>query len=118
MDFNYFIFPAPDSSYTADEFSQDLIYIPWINQIFGHSDASLPIPCLYLPYTQGSSKLIIYFHGNAEDLGLAYELLDHLKNSLKVHVLAIEYPGYGIYPGTPSAEAILEDALTVWDYLT
>lgn len=33
-------------------------------------------------------------------------------------MLAIEYPGYGIYPGSPSAEAILEDALTVWEYLT
>jgi len=61
---------------------------------------------------------VIYFHGNAEDLGLAYELLDHLKSSLKVHVLAVEYPGYGIYPGKTTAEAILEDALTVWDYFT
>ena len=32
--------------------------------------------------------------------------------------MAIEYPGYGIYPGKPTAEGILEDALTVWDYLT
>lgn len=35
-----------------------------------------------------------------------------------MHVLAIEYPGYGIYPGSPSAEKILEDALTLWNYLT
>ena len=45
-------------------------------------------------------------------------MLDYLKSTLKVHVLAIEYPGYGIYPGSPTAEAILEDAITVWDYLT
>jgi hypothetical protein len=38
--------------------------------------------------------------------------------TLKMHVLAIEYPGYGIYPGSPNAEGILEDALTVWNYLT
>lgn len=35
-----------------------------------------------------------------------------------MHVLAVEYPGYGIYPGPCSAEAILEDALSVWEFLT
>jgi pimeloyl-ACP methyl ester carboxylesterase len=35
-----------------------------------------------------------------------------------MHVLAMEYPGYGIYPGSPTAEGILEDAMTVWEYLT
>ena len=86
-----------------------------------HNDPSLPIPCLYLPCLnqgKGSTKLLVYFHGNAEDLGLAMELLEHLRSSLKVHVLAMEYPGYGIYPGPPSDTQILEDALSVWEYLT
>jgi hypothetical protein len=61
---------------------------------------------------------MLYFHGNAEDLGLAWDLMDHIRNSLKVHVLAMEYPGYGFYPGPPSAEQILDDALSVWEYLT
>ena len=71
-----------------------------------------------MPYPSGASKLLIYFHGNAEDLGNSYELLEQLKNSLKMHVMCIEYPGYGIYPGKPTAEGILEDALIVWEYLT
>lgn len=33
------------------------------------------IPCLFLPYDDGSNKIIIYFHGNAEDIGLAFDLL-------------------------------------------
>ena len=33
------------------------------------------IPCLYLPYDDGSSKLLVYFHGNAEDIGLAFDML-------------------------------------------
>ena len=45
-------------------------------------------------------------------------MLDHLRNTLKIHVLAIEFPGYGIYPGKPNAEVILEDAIAVWNYLT
>ena len=42
------------------------------------------IPCLYLPYLGGSSKILIYFHGNAEDVGLAMELLAFVKDMLKV----------------------------------
>ena len=46
------------------------------------------IPCLYMPFTDEFGKysnlLLIYFHGNAEDIYLAYELLSNLKNELKV----------------------------------
>ncbi len=33
------------------------------------------IPCLYMPYDEGATKLVIYFHGNAEDIGLAFDLM-------------------------------------------
>ena len=33
------------------------------------------IPCLYLPCEDGGNKVVIYFHGNAEDIGLAFDLL-------------------------------------------
>ena len=33
------------------------------------------IPCLFMPYDDGAKKLAIYFHGNAEDIGLAFDLL-------------------------------------------
>lgn len=45
------------------------------------------IPCLYLPYKEGvlhSNILMIFFHGNAEDIYLAYDLLRNLKKELKV----------------------------------
>jgi abhydrolase domain-containing protein 17 len=73
---------------------------------------------MYLPYSQGSSKILIYFHGNAEDIGLATELLDYVRSLLRVHVLAVEYPGYGIYDGTPDAAQIQIDADYVYFYLT
>lgn len=55
------------------------------------------IPCLHIPFSLGSSKVILYFHANAEDVVLAHELLDYVKQYLRVNVLAVEYPGYGIY---------------------
>ena len=47
------------------------------------------IPCLYLPYVSGSSKVLIYFHGNAEDVGLATELLNFIKEMLKVSLFCV-----------------------------
>jgi hypothetical protein len=37
-----------------------------------------------MPYLMGSSKILIYFHGNAEDVGLSMELLIFVRDMLKV----------------------------------
>lgn len=55
------------------------------------------IPSMQMPLNSGSSKTIVYFHANAEDMVLCGELLDYLRSLLKVNVIAVEYPGYGIY---------------------
>ena len=55
------------------------------------------VPCLFLPCLKGSNKLIIFFHGNAEDLGISYEMLDHMRTALRINMMAVEYPSYGIY---------------------
>lgn len=73
---------------------------------------------------------MIFFHGNAEDLGISYEMLDHLRQSLKLNILAVEYPGYGIYNSqtlgsttssltssfVPSEPKILSDAESVLNF--
>ena len=55
------------------------------------------IPTLYMPFHMGSSKLLIYFHANAEDIVLSHDLLDYMRVLLRVNIIAVEYPGYGIY---------------------
>ena len=55
------------------------------------------IPLMYLPYEKGSSKLLVYFHANAEDIVLCSELLEFMRTLLKINVVAVEYPGYGLY---------------------
>jgi len=71
-----------------------------------------------MPYINGSSKLLIYFHGNAEDVGLATDLLSFVMEKMKIHVLAMEYPGYGVYHGDPTPRQIALDAQNLYDYLT
>ena len=76
------------------------------------------IPCLLLkPSNYTSSFILIYFHGNGEDVYLAYDLLNNLRNNLQIYILAVEYPGYGIYKGSPSAERINQDAVKVYEYI-
>ena len=66
---------------------------------------------------QGPGKLLIYFHGNAEDIGMCYTLMSCFRRRLNVRVLAFEYPGYGLYGYEASdAERMLRDALTVFDF--
>ena len=42
---------------------------------------------------------MIYFHGNAEDVGLTHYLNKSFKDILGVRVLAMEYRGYGLHGG-------------------
>jgi pimeloyl-ACP methyl ester carboxylesterase len=49
------------------------------------------------------SKVVVYFHGNGEDLADSIPMVSLLR-TLGVGVLAVEYPGYGIAAGTPSEQ--------------
>ena len=74
---------------------------------------------MYLPNDDPSDKILLYFHANAEDIGVAFDLLCKVGEELGVHVLAVEYPGYGLYKSSPPDEnKMKEDAIIVYDYLT
>jgi esterase/lipase len=134
MELNSLIFPHGPASYNAKTFEGNLIYIPR-NNPFDESPNRIPaqsradhykksikpeyIPCLYLPYHLGSSKTMLYFHGNSEDLGQVFDFLMYIRSSLCINVAAMEYPGYGIYHAkTCTASQILEDARIIFDYFT
>lgn len=74
------------------------------------------IPALYIRYSMGSNKILLYFHANAEDLGMISTSMSQISQYLQVNILAIEYPGYGIYKGNPSSTLLLEDANIIYDY--
>ncbi len=60
---------------------------------------------MYLPYKYGSDKFILFFHGNAEDLGHSLGIMKSLRKNLKLNVIGIEYPGYGIYKNGNSSSS-------------
>ena len=126
MDLDWFIFPSPDSSYSYDKIKLgEIIYIPKkklpeydtdepVNNVFKS------IPCLYIKFTSISENNKIYgifFHGNAEDINLANEMLSHIRSTLSINIIAPEFAGYGIYSGYPTEGQLFNDAVNVFDYM-
>ena len=61
---------------------------------------------------------IIYFHGNAEDLGGIESRLQMMRDRLHVSVLGWDYPGYGHSSGLVDERATLRGAHAVLAYAT
>jgi len=95
------IYPAPAPSYTIASFQNELILIPRTD---GES-----VPCLLLPFRH-ARFLFIYFHANAEDLGLCHSFCKIMRDLFQVHVLSVEYPGYGICGGKTDEAGIVANA--------
>lgn len=70
----------------------------------------------YVPHPDAKATLL-WFHGNAGNLGHRVDLLRHLHQKLDVHVLMIDYRGYGRSEGHVSEYGTYQDALAAYDYL-
>jgi fermentation-respiration switch protein FrsA (DUF1100 family) len=69
----------------------------------------------YLP-NSASEKVLLWFHGNAENIGHG---LEHLRfySRLGVNVLALDYRGFGKSGGSPDETGVYRDADAAYDYL-
>ena len=108
---NKVLFPAPPSSYDAS--------LPGL--IWDKENAEAPArPFLLIKSIRVQSpNYIVYFHGNACDLGnIDFELREMSKHA-NANILAVEYPGYGIYAheSAPTAEGINAAADHALQYL-
>eukprot|EP00435_Cladocopium_sp_Y103_P048003 s892_g14.t1 len=122
---NRFVFPAPQPSYGAQSYKRNLCWIPWnsvispkrVDEAAEASGANGGIPCLWFPAPKAAT-VILFFHANAEDLGMSFAVLRHVRDQFKVNVLAVEYPGYGLlHHMEPSEAAVYEVALTAFRFL-
>lgn len=76
----------------------------------GHRVAIL---CLMNP---AASQLVLYAHGNGEDLGSLREMIAEYRTQ-GFNVCAFDYEGYGISDGHPSTKNAYRDIDTVYTYL-
>lgn len=114
------IFSAPAPSYNAQSYRRHLCWLPWSEIISPRRAEQIDedgIPCLWFPATQAQA-ILVYFHANAEDLGMSFHMMKHMRDKFKVNVLAVEFPGYGLLEHVaPSEASLYEVALTTFRFL-
>eukprot|EP00929_Paragymnodinium_shiwhaense_P086748 TRINITY_DN47198_c0_g1_i1.p1 TRINITY_DN47198_c0_g1~~TRINITY_DN47198_c0_g1_i1.p1 ORF type:complete len:497 (+),score=85.78 TRINITY_DN47198_c0_g1_i1:115-1605(+) len=110
---NNLVFAAPPASYTPASFAGELLWVPRA----ALQSLSSGIPCLLLQQP-GAPRLIIFFHANAEDLGMLQPFAKRLSTLMALHLLAVEYPGYGMCSGQPGEALIFSDAEAVLRFVT
>jgi fermentation-respiration switch protein FrsA (DUF1100 family) len=71
----------------------------------------------YFLVVPDSPKVLLWFHGNAENIGMG---LDHLAmlGRLGVNVMELDYRGYGKSAGSPNEAGVYRDADAAYLYLT
>eukprot|EP00931_Biecheleriopsis_adriatica_P048002 TRINITY_DN27712_c0_g1_i1.p1 TRINITY_DN27712_c0_g1~~TRINITY_DN27712_c0_g1_i1.p1 ORF type:complete len:522 (-),score=86.60 TRINITY_DN27712_c0_g1_i1:208-1773(-) len=116
------LFPAPRPTYTAEDFPGELLWIPKKGSAERRSDGRRErreddIPGLLLK-CDVAKYVVIYLHCNAEDLGMCRSFCGFLRDQFKVHVLAVEYPGYGVCKGTPCCKTVMENAESALHFVT
>lgn len=100
------IFPAPAPTYGAK--IRGLVTIPGAQ---GQKFAGV-----YLPNAT-AKQLVIFFHGNGEDLGSATGQIDG-RWQRGFAVLAVDYPGYGATGGQASEQGLYDSADAAYRYAT
>ena len=113
--FNSLIFPRPAQTYNENDPNLKYIHPPPQHP----SSKNSRIPCMVYENSKGADKLLIYFHGNAEDIGMSKDMIHMMMAEWNAHGVAVEYPTYGVYKDRKLSEkSIREDALLVYDTIS
>jgi len=104
---NALIFPAPICSY--DESLKH--FITFENEVGDKVAAT---------YIQGEEDepVLLWSHGNAEDLQSLRPLITYISNHRDCGILAYDYPGYGLSEGEASEKGCYQNIRAAWNYLT
>ncbi|CAF0719185.1 unnamed protein product [Adineta ricciae] len=111
------LFPAPNPShYTLTSHEEHLLWIPSKN----YSNETPAIPCMLYSPSHEARAFIIWCHGNGCDIGSMDTTFTALSLRLRVHILAFEYPSYGLLKGitsTPSETSINKHAQCAYSFV-
>ncbi|CAE8711315.1 unnamed protein product [Polarella glacialis] len=106
-------FPSPPASYSLTS-HPELFFIPGPKSRPAHPG----VPCMLYAIRQGAPVLLVHAHSNGCDIGDMRQTLQSISESLRVHVMSFEFPGYGLHLGAASMRTIDETAAAVLEYIT
>merc|ERR1719199_266282 len=104
-------FPSPPSSYSLAS-HPEFFFV----KKPGEKD-SPGVPCMLYAVPRGAPVLIVHAHSNGCDIGDMHQALQCISESLRVHVLSFEFPGYGLHLGTASMKSIDASLEAVLSYI-
>jgi hypothetical protein len=67
---------------------------------------------------KGTKSLLLFFHGNNEDVRSCISYCQWLSDHTQSNVLTCDYPGYGYSSGDPSEEGMQDTAVSAFDLAT
>lgn len=111
---NKFMFAPPEASYAYDDYQSNIQWIEARDEDTG--ELEYMFPALFAP-CRGARRLILYFHGNSEDLGDVGSRAALIANETECNVCAVEYPGYGPCAGKPTEESAVERGRRTLEYV-
>jgi fermentation-respiration switch protein FrsA (DUF1100 family) len=87
-----------------------------VEEVWLRTQDGVKIDAFYHP-NPSSKKVLLWFHGNAENIG---DALDHLRTlaTIGINILVVDYRGYGKSEGRPTEAGVYHDADAAYDYLT
>ena len=78
---NSYIFPCPKPSYNHGTLNPNILYLPRPASV---KEKPPYIPCYFIPAYPPSLRILIMFHGNAEDMGMTVQLCKTIRKYLQV----------------------------------
>ena len=71
----------------------------------------------FLPRGEKTNKVMLYLHGNAQNVSTWYLAPVEIQKHVPVNALLVDYRGYGKSTGKPTIEGVINDAVAMYDYL-
>ncbi|CAK0910869.1 unnamed protein product [Prorocentrum cordatum] len=109
---NKITFPSPPSSYSLTS-HPELFFVKGPTTRPGHPG----VPCMLYAIPQGAPVLLVHAHSNGCDIGDMRQTLQGISESLRVHVMSFEFPGYGLHVGAASQRAIDDAADAILNFI-
>lgn len=110
---NRMIFPAPRY---PQGFVPPETYALKAEEVWLTTADGVRLNAWFFPHVE-SSKVLLFFHGNAENIGTGLGRTRVLA-ALGLSIFAVDYRGYGKSEGSPDEEGVYRDAEAAYRYLT
>ena len=90
-------------------------YALHVEEVWITTADGVKLSAYFLPHAS-SPKVLLWFHGNADNIGFGLEQMKALA-TMDVNILELDYRGYGKSDGSPEEAGIYRDADAAYRYL-